>query len=363
MSTGVMHIVDTLEIGGLERIAVSLANQVSTAGYRSFLCATRSAGPLLSAVSADVETLVLQRKHRFDMGPIAQLRLFLKQRKIAILHAHGSALFAARVAAIGMPETGVIWHAHYGRFANQDRASISWRAATRGISAVIPVSKQLAHWVEKVLGVPSSRIHYVPNFVASHPGRQPVSLPGTPGYRCVCVANARPEKGLDILLEAFRLLRSRVPQAHLLIVGRTDAGNSFHAALLDPLLKDHVTLLGERNDVPSILASCDVGVLSSRVEGLPISLLEYGAAGLGSVCTRVGQCEEVADGGRAALVVSPSNPNELAQGIGALLQSPEHRSSLGVAFQRRVLDSYSAEAAWKSVQPIYDEIVSRRAVA
>ena len=64
-------------------------------------------------------------------------------------------------------------------------------------------------------------------------------------------------------------------------------------------LESHVFLLGSRSDVPSILSGCDIGVLSSASEGMPLALLEYGVAGLPTVATRVGQVPEILDEGRA----------------------------------------------------------------
>src|SRR5438876_11120160 len=81
--------------------------------------------------------------------------------------------------------------------------------------------------------------------------------------------------------------------------------------------------------------ACDVGVLSSRSEGMPLALLEYGMNGLPSVATRVGQCAEMLDDGRAGLLVPPAAPEPLAKAILALLQSPEQRAELGGRFRQR----------------------------
>jgi glycosyltransferase involved in cell wall biosynthesis len=352
MSIGIMHLVDTLEIGGLERIAVNLANHAARVGYRSFLCATRSCGALADAISDEVRVIVLGRRHRFDLGPLLRLRRFLSQYRIQILHMHGSALFAGRVAAIGLPGTALVWHAHYGRLAERN-APLPWRTAIRGVSAVVTVSKPLADWSEHHLGVEAERIHCIPNFVVSSGPVETIPLDGVAGYRCVCVANDRLEKGLDILVEAFRSVRAEVPEARLFWVGRPGITTMGEAGIV---------ALGERNDVPSVLASCDVGILSSRVEGLPMALLEYGAAGLGAICTRVGQCEEVALDGQAALLVNPSNPQELAHAIIGLLRSPERRIALGCALRARVAVNYSVDTAWRSLQPIYERLVFRGTV-
>ena len=80
-------------------------------------------------------------------------------------------------------------------------------------------------------------------------------------------------------------------------------------------LERNVSILGERHDVSGIPKACDIGVLSSTYEGLPMSLLEYGAAGLAAVATSVGQCVDVLDKGRAGILVPPQAVDSLSAAI------------------------------------------------
>ena len=114
----------------------------------------------------------------------------------------------------------------------------------------------------------------------------------------------------------------QVPAAHLLLVGKCNDAACLQAIVerISILgLQKHISILGEREDVSNLLPSCDIGVLSSSSEGLPMSLLEYGAAGLPSVATEVGQCSDVLDHGEAGILVKPGAPGKLAQ---ALISAP-----------------------------------------
>src|SRR5579862_7236247 len=92
---GVMHVLDSLALGGAERAAVNLVNSLPRENYRPYLCTTRSEGPLADAVSAHVGRLALERTNRFDAGAVRRLMNFVRSEKIRILHAHGSSLFIA----------------------------------------------------------------------------------------------------------------------------------------------------------------------------------------------------------------------------------------------------------------------------
>ncbi len=114
--TNVMHVTDTLDAGGMERVAVDLVNLLPRERYSPHLCATRHEGPLADLVEEDVVRLRLARKRRFDAGALRRLIAYIRQNQIQILHAHGPSLFIAKVAALFPPHPAIVWHAHYGRF-------------------------------------------------------------------------------------------------------------------------------------------------------------------------------------------------------------------------------------------------------
>jgi glycosyltransferase involved in cell wall biosynthesis len=109
-----------------------------------------------------------------------------------------------------------------------------------------------------------------------------------------------------------------------------------------------------------VLKACDIGVLSSASEGMPLALLEYGMNGLPAVATRVGQCAEVLDHGRAGLVVPPGASADLAEAIISLLNSPDRRASLGERLRQRTAQAYSADACVNQICGVYDRVLHDR---
>lgn len=357
---GVMHVTDTLDAGGTERVAVNLCNLLPRERYRVYLCTTRRDGALAGEVAGDVGRLRLARRWRFDASALKRLAGFVREHDIEILHAHGSALFVSSLAAMLTPRTRLVWHDHFG-LPLETRSAFLDRPLARRARGVIAVSEPLADWSRRRLKVPAERVRYVPNFVCEPPAdlRAP-ELPGERGARVVCVANLRPQKDHSTLVNAMAHVVRAHAAAHLLLVGASPDA-SHRARIEDEIarlgLGRNVTLLGERRDVPAILRACDVGVLSSVAEGLPLALVEYANAGLAAVTTRVGQCAEVLDEGEAGRLVPAREPEQLAGAILSLLNSPAERASLGEKLRARARRLYSAEAIVGQVCEVYEQVL------
>ncbi|MGA2715464.1 MAG: glycosyltransferase [Bryobacteraceae bacterium] len=357
----VMHVVDALRIGGAERAAINLSNLLPRDCYDAYLCTTREEGPLANLVAPHVGRVSLGRRSILDPSAVLALVRFIRARQIRILHAHASALFFARLASLFPPFPAVVWHDHYGRYAFNDRPVWLYKLATKSIGGVVAVNRPLEEWSRRALGVPSERVRYIPNLVQLEGGSGlDAPLPGNPGQRIVCVANIRPQKDHANLLEAMRLLTADVPEAHLLLVGDY-ADKAYCDSVLREIsalgLSRNVTYLGARRDVPAILRACAIGVLGSRSEGLPLALLEYGMAGLPVVATNVGQCPEVLDDGAAGLLVPPSSPQSLAEGLRYLLASPGTRDELGTRLKARVESQYSADRIMARICKVYRQVL------
>lgn len=360
----VMQVCDSLCVGGLERVAVNIANELPADRYRSYLCTTRSGGPLSRLVGPHVTRMDVGRRSRYDVGAIRRFGAYLRERDIRILHAHGTALFFSVAAAALAPRAIVLWHDHFGRFHTENRPVWLYRIAAHRTRGVIGVSRRLADWAVRRLQMAPESVWYLPNFVrevSERPDR--IELPGTDGFRVICLANLRPEKDHENLIRAMAFLVRRIPAAHLLLVG--DGSDPEYVARLHALattlgLGGHVSWLGKRDDVGAILASCDVGVLGSASEGLPLAVLEYGVAGLATVATDVGECGEVLAGGEAGLVVPPGEPNALGEALLRLLALPEERARLGRALQDRCRRLYSSEAGMSRVLEVYHTVLGGR---
>lgn len=348
----VIQLIDTLDAGGAERVAVNLANALARRGYQSYLCATRRGGPLEKEIDPGVRFILLGRKNRWDVGAVLRLRQLIRRERIQIIHAHSSSLFIGSLASL-LTGSRLVWHDHYGPGSTYSRPAWLYRMTSRRVDRVFTVTRTLADWATRVLGISAAQVQYLPNFVIGRKTPQTTcDLPGTAGHRIVCVANIRPVKDQIVLLQAMQILQQRQPEAHLLLVGAASDSAYYAAAEAERQslhLEDRVTFLGKRDDVAQILAGSDIAVLASRFEGFPLAVLEYGRANLPVVATNVGECAEILDHGSAGILVEPGSSQALAAALNGLLCDPHKRSFLGERLAQRVETIYSEAAIMTTI--------------
>jgi hypothetical protein len=155
---GVMQVVDTLDAGGAERVAVNLANFLPRDRYRAFVCTTRREGALEPLIREDVGKLKLHRKWTFDVRAIRELVRFIRENDIQVLHPHGASVFTAAIAAALAPGVRVIWHDHFGRCGTEERPAWLYGLAAKKVDGVIAVNDALAEWSRSKLHIPANRI-------------------------------------------------------------------------------------------------------------------------------------------------------------------------------------------------------------
>ena len=113
----VMQMIDSLIMGGAERVAVNNANTISEAGYESHLCVTRTSGPLEAFVNAEVKVINLHKRCTLDRKSIGLLVKYIKEHKIDVIHAHSTSFIVAVIAKL-FTKVRVVWHDHNGNRVN-----------------------------------------------------------------------------------------------------------------------------------------------------------------------------------------------------------------------------------------------------
>jgi len=169
------------------------------------------------------------------------------------------------------------------------------------------------------------------------------------------VANLRPEKGYDVLLDAVRLLADRDVPVHVAAVGRGPMEDELLTRHRELGLDGHLQFLGQRDDVLRLLAGSDVFVLASRQEGLPVSLMEATSMGMPIVATAVGGVPQVVTDGDDGLVVAPGDPDRLADALERVIADPELRRRLGQAAKDKSV-MFDVSAASREIEQIYTDL-------
>lgn len=255
-----------------------------------------------------------------------------------------------------------IVHVHGGAFADFYRGMpapgrLVARWMLRGAAAVVTLTPSWAGEIGAIAGRPTVTI---PNPVdvpaaAADPAARPA--------RIVTLARIGAAKGSFVLLRAFAALAEAHPDARLVLAGD---GPQEHARRVasEAGVADSVEMPGwigptERD---ALLASATVFVLPSRVEGLPVSMLEAMAHGLPVVVTPVGGVPDAIEDGVTGRLVPPDDEAALTAAIGALLDDPAGAAAMGAAARRVIHDTYDMDAVGARVADLVEACAARRRV-
>jgi len=185
---------------------------------------------------------------------------------------------------------------------------------------------------------------------------------GEQAFVATVVANLFPYKGHLNLIAALAEIANKLPHPWRLLCAGRDEGNGPAIArmIAEKGLGDNIQLLGERSDVPLLLAASDIGILSPiRNEGLSNAVLESMAAGLPMIVTDVGGNAEIVADGKTGFVVTPHDPDLLAAAILKLARDPDLRQAMGESSKRRVAEQFSLTASVDQYCSLYEELLAR----
>ena len=342
----ILQLVEHLLPGGTERMAVNISNLLVNNGHQVVLCTTRAKGALEQEISSDVKLECLYKSHFLDVRAFLKFCTVVRKNKIDIIHAHSTSIYWAALLKVFFPRVLLIWHDHFGFSENlkdTDRPLI--RHLSFLFFGIISVNEKLRLWSVKNCKVNANKILLLKNFPQLD---SVVVKTERTDLKIVLLANLRPQKDHLTFVEALINLKGLVIERDINVVfaGLYWDDPYFHSiknVLAAHDLTDRVDFVGSVNDVMSLLINCDIGVLSSTSEGLPVSLLEYGQAGLAVIVTDVGQCAEVVNYGKAGLVVPPSDSKAFAVALLDLIEHPEKRAHLGSTLQQRIEKEYGAQ--------------------
>ncbi len=357
--------------GGAERLAVSVLTSLDPLAYDRYMCLSRSSeGHLVNvATRAGVKIFQLKRRSRYDVLPWLRLVRVLRREKIQILHSHkhGSNFWGAIISYVASVPV-FLAHEHSWQYSgNRARMLIDRFLIARRATKMIAVSSADRDAMISAEGITPSKIVVIPNGIVEETPddvssvRNELNLPSDV-ITLACVG-VRPEKRVELVIEALDLLRGEHPNLVLLVIGDYQSELDVlreHARTRN--LSDRVFFLGERHDVPSLLALTDIAVLASDREGSPLAVLEYMAAGCAVVATRVGGIPGMVRDGIEGVLVSPGDPGALAESIGQLAGDSLRRAELGTAARARQAQDFSLTAVVRQTSELYVASLGRPAV-
>jgi len=225
-------------------------------------------------------------------------------------------------------------------------------------TAALCIERRFARWTDAYLtnsqgavefmtarGLPAEKFEAIVNGLDLEAWPPPGVRPRDRAPAAVCVANFKPVKRHEDLLDAMALLASRGIAMTCEFAGSGDTMPAMRARAADRGVADRVRFLGTvaPDRIQGLLAAADIAVLPSATEGMPVALLEAMAAGLPVVATDVPGTRELVADGVTGRLVPVGRPDLLADALAELARDPELRERFGSAGRERVERRFSIQ--------------------
>jgi len=337
----VLHLVNTLEGGGTERMLLRLLQRMDRSRRRHVLVTLRGAGSFVSELPPEVACVALDargRRKRLGGALVGAVR----ECGAAVLHARNTGTWAdATLAKLLHPRVSLLlgFHGldHAGPFSRRDRLVAA--AATRFGATFTTVAHSGKSKLRDELGIPPGRIVVIPNGAderAFHriapacreESRRALGIPDQ-AFVVGSVGSLVPVKRQDLLIEALAALSRHHPRIRLLLVGNGPLRRELIEQCRTLGLAELVLLPGALEDVRPAYAAMDAYVCASDAECFNNALIEAAACGRPIVATNVGDNANVIRHGREGLIVPPADPVALTEALEAMVTQPRRCALLG----------------------------------
>ena len=366
----VFHFVESFNLGGTEHQAAEVARRMNSQQYRVTVGCLSQSGPFLESVrQAGIPVVEFHPGGALlslrGMYQLVRLAWFLRRGKFDVIHTHD-----VYSTLMGVPAA---WLARIPLIVSSRRDLGRWWWYT-------PRNKKILKFVQHLGRVVVANSAAVRDYVIKEEGYSPEFvkiirngvdvepfLTASPSPEkffpdlsnksklIAVIANMNVEtKGHVDLIEAASIVCRTHAESRFLLVGDGRERPSLERKVDELKLRDRVSFLGRREDVPNLLRCCALSVLPSWTEGLPNVVLESMAAGVPVVATRICATEEIIEDGVHGLLVPRREPRALAESILRILHDGELAERLARAGRERVRACFSFERTVSELRRLYE---------
>lgn len=377
MRYNLLYVFDNMEFGGGERVFAQIINRLSIERYRIIVACLPTGAFIEKIKRSGVQIKSVDMRKRFNPGVIFQLADLMKNEKIVIVHSQGArADFFARIAAklarapivvstVPMPVEGFdvnplrkLIYMAFNRFSE------------RFVDRFMVVSDALEKMMIEKHGIEPQRVVKIYNGIEKDEYcipdkeiacrrsrfRKEFGL-GDDVLIIGAIGRLVWQKGFEYFIEAMPNVLKRFPKAIFLIAGEGELENGLKLKCKKLKLEDKALFTGFRKDIRDVLASLDVFVMPSLLEGLPVVLLEAMAMMKPIVATKIEGIIEALENGVTGLLVSPKDPQILSEAIVDLLIHKDKARQMGLAARKVAEERFGVDIMVRKVEGVYEELL------
>lgn len=357
----VVHLVSTLNIGGLEKVVYDLLRYGDREAFDFQVWCLGEVGALadlFGELKIPVESLGLL--HRGTLRGMWKLRQKLRDAHVDVLHTHNPSPHIVGAGAVALSRNTVLVHTKHGRNYPKDRKKVLWnRVASWFSDKVVAVSNDARDVAIEIEHVAPTKVQVIQNGIGL-PDVWNANRDDAMMKRAIHVARLSRPKDFKTLLEATKLVAAEVPDFQLDLVGDGPQRADIETWCDELQLRENVNFLGFRKDVLDLLEQAGIAILSSTAEGLSITILEAMASGLPVVASDVGGNPELVKDGETGLLVPAKSPQSMADALLELIRQPSLARELGQAGRRRIENHFDLRVVVAQYQQLYTDLVAKR---
>lgn len=354
-----------LDSGGAERAFVRLATGLDRTAWEPRVYCLSGRGELAQTLNAaGIEVIFLDAGGRFDLGVLGRLSRELRKFAPSVLqtflhHANIAGRMSGRRAGVPVIVCGL-------RVAEQRSR---WRLrldrwTQRSVDAWVCVSESVKQFSQDVGGLPSDRLHVIPNGVDgelfAHAEPCDWTTLGLPAdaETILVVGRLDEQKRPQLVYESSRRLFDEFPNLHLVYVGIGPQAETIRIVAAKHDVSDRVHVLGRRDDIPAMMKGSRVLLHLSAWEGAPNVILEACAAGLPVVASDIPGNREILGGGEWGTLVSEPNPESVASAIRHVLRDRDMILKMAHMSQVVLRERHTWSAMVESYSALYRSLLS-----
>lgn len=374
MTRNVLHLVHGFYEGGSERQAVQLAGLLrADRTHEVFLAALNREGVL----RAEAEKLGFAAVPEFPLtsfydrnffGQLRRCARFLRENRIDIVHTHDfyTNVFGTAAASLAGVPVKIASKRETGGMRSGAQKRIE-KLVFRMADAVVVNAEAVRRFLLDA-GVEGSKLEVVYNgldlarLAPVETGRSKICAElGLPVFENIkfitLVANLRHRvKNQPMFLRAAQKVSENFPDAHFVLAGEGELKNDLQNLARELKIEAKTHFIGRCTRVPELLSVSYAGVLTSFAEGFSNSILEYMAARLPVVATRVGGAAEVVEDDRNGFLIESDDDPAMAEKLGLLLAEPEKARRFGENGRRLVEENFSCRAQLENTLNLYERL-------
>ena len=361
----VLHIIESLDFGGAEKIVVSLANGMADT-HAVAICCVKRVGVLGAELDQRIQVFCLDKAEGNDFLLPLRLAALIKKNNFDIVHTHNWGVFLEGGLAGTLAGVKLLLHTVHGPYTDYPS---SWRSRiklvlrhflerllSRRFYRIVAVSDAIREYIEKTIRIEAERLLTIHNGIPATDLRLATRAQGT-NVTFMTVGRLAVIKNHTMMLRAFGEIAKTNAQARLIIVGDGPERARLEDIIKENHLEDKISLLGFRADIDNLLRAADIFLLTSHYEGISIALLEAMRAGLPTIGTAVGGMSEIVRDGVTGVLVADDDHIALAKAMIRLADSPTSCAEMGKQAYAYFIKEFSLATMLSRYQNLYTKTI------